>query len=162
MKKSVKLAALAMMFLTAAMTACTTPSGNGDGGEEFVLGDGSKDNFEITENTTLTYPNTYTLKGFVYVPDGVTLTIEPGVVIKGDKATQGTLIVERGGKIMAQGTADRPIVFTSSQAPGQRKPGDWGGIILLGKAPNNLGEQTIEGGVRSKHGGNDPADNSGV
>lgn len=162
MKKSVKLAALAMMFLTAAMTACTTPSGNGDGGEEFVLGDGSKDNFEITENTTLSYPNTYTLKGFVYVPDGVTLTIEPGVVIKGDKATQGTLIVERGGKIMAQGTADRPIVFTSSQAPGQRKPGDWGGIILLGKAPNNLGEQTIEGGVRSKHGGNDPADNSGV
>ena len=161
-----KLAAVAMMFLTAAMTACTTPSDNGgnggDGGDEFVLGDGSKDNFEITENTTLTYPNTYTLKGFVYVPDGVTLTIEPGVVIKGDKATQGTLIVERGGKIMAQGTADRPIVFTSAQEPGNRKPGDWGGIILLGKAPNNLGEQTIEGGVRSKHGGNDPADNSGV
>ena len=136
MKKSVKLAALAMMFLTAAMTACTTPSGNGDGGEEFVLGDGSKDNFEITENTTLTYPNTYTLKGFVYVPDGVTLTIEPGVVIKGDKATQGTLIVERGGKIMAQGTADRPIVFTSGtdyeRAAGIRSrtcPGRW--ILLV-------------------------------
>ena len=96
------------------------------------------------------------------MPDGVSLTIEPGVVIKGDKATQGTLIIVRGGKIMAQGTPERPIVFTSAQAPGSRKPGDWGGIILLGKAPNNLGEQTIEGGVRSKHGGNDPADNSGV
>ena len=112
MKKSVKLAALAMMFLTAAMTACTTPSGNGDGGEEFVLGDGSKDNFEITENTTLTYPNTYTLKGFVYVPDGVTLTIEPGVVIKGDKATQGTLIVEPPRRLPA--SANRATGVVSS------------------------------------------------
>ena len=64
---------------------------------------------------------------------------------------------------MAQGTPGAPdCLLTSAQAPGSRKPGDWGGIILLGKAPNNLGEQTIEGGVRSKHGGNDPADNSGV
>lgn len=62
----------------------------------------------------------------------------------------------------AEGTSERPIVFTSAQAPGKRKPGDWGGIILLGKAKNNMGEQTIEGGVRSKHGGNDDTDNSGV
>ncbi len=137
-------------------------NGNGNQGEVYDLGDGSKENFEITENTTLTYPNTYNLKGFVYVPNGVTLTIEPGVIIKGEKATQGTLIVERGGKIMAQGTAERPIVFTSAQAPGSRKPGDWGGIIVLGKAPNNMGEQTIEGGVRSAHGGTNPADNSGI
>jgi hypothetical protein len=94
--------------------------------------------------------------------DGATLTIEPGVIVKGDKSTKATLIVERGGKIVAQGTKERPIVFTSAQAPGSRKPGDWGGLILLGKAPNNMGEQTIEGGVRSKHGGNDAADNSGV
>ena len=53
-------------------------------------------------------------------------------------------------------------MFTSAQAPGNRKPGDWGGIIVLGNAPNNQGEMTIEGGVRSKHGGTNPADNSGV
>lgn len=167
MKKNIKMAAVACMLLSAfATVSCDKNTDNGGEnppqGETFELGDGSKDNFEIASDMTLTYPNVYTLKGFVYVPDGVTLTIEPGVVIKGDKATQGTLIIERGGKIMAQGTPERPIVFTSAQAPGSRKPGDWGGIILLGKAPNNLGEQTIEGGVRSKHGGNDPADNSGV
>lgn len=125
------------------------------------LGDGSID-FEIKANQTLTFPNTYNLKGFVYVPNGVTLTIEPGVIIKGDKVTKGTLIVERGGKLVAQGSQERPIVFTSAQAPGARKPGDWGGIIMLGKAPNNIGDMAIEGGVRSKHGGSDPADNSGV
>ncbi|MDR2086804.1 MAG: hypothetical protein LBP72_06475 [Dysgonamonadaceae bacterium] len=131
-------------------------------GETLNLGDGSKENFEIAANTTLKYPNTYNLRGFVYVPNGVTLTIEPGVIIKGEKSTQGTLIIERGGKIMAQGTKERPIVFTSAQAPGKRNAGDWGGLILLGKAPNNMGEQTIEGGVRSSHGGTDPNDNSGV
>jgi hypothetical protein len=131
-------------------------------GETLDLGDGSKENFEIKTDMTLKYPNTYNLRGFVYVPNGVTLTIEPGTIIKGEKSTQGTLIIERGGKIMAQGSKERPIVFTSAQAPGSRKPGDWGGLILLGKAPNNMGEQTIEGGVRSKHGGTNPNDNSGV
>ncbi|MDR0505503.1 MAG: hypothetical protein LBH32_01620 [Dysgonamonadaceae bacterium] len=125
------------------------------------LGDGSEA-YEINSDMTLKYPNTYNLKGFVYVPSGKTLTVEPGVIIKGDKASKATLIIERGGKIIAQGTKERPIVFTSSQAPGSRKPGDWGGLILLGKAKNNMGEQTIEGGVRSKHGGNDDNDNSGV
>jgi hypothetical protein len=130
-------------------------------GQVYDLGDGSNE-YEITENTTLTYPNKYNLKGFVYVKDGVTLTIEPGVIIKGDKATKATLIVERGGKIIARGNQQRPIVFTSSQAPGSRKAGDWGGIIILGKARNNQGEQTIEGGVRSKHGGTNDVDNSGA
>ncbi|MCL2098053.1 MAG: hypothetical protein FWH23_04770 [Bacteroidales bacterium] len=131
------------------------------GGETLNLGDGSEA-YEITSNMTLKYPNTYMLKGFVYVVDGVTLTIEPGVIIKGEKASRGTLIIERGGKIMAQGTKERPIVFTSSQSAGNRNPGDWGGLILLGRAPNNAGEQTIEGGVRSKHGGSNPNDNSGI
>ncbi len=125
------------------------------------LGDGSKD-FRITQNTTLTYPGIYNLMGWVYVADGATLTIEPGVIIKGDYRSKGTLIIERGAKIMAQGTKELPIVFTSSQAPGNRLPGDWGGLIVCGKAPNNKGEMTIEGGVGSLHGGNDPADNSGV
>jgi hypothetical protein len=138
------------------------PGPDGPVAEILDLGDGSKENFEIAADMTLKYPNTYNLKGFVYVPSGVTLTIEPGVIVKGEKSTQGTLIVERGGKIMAKGTKERPIVFTSAAAPGSRKPGDWGGLILLGRAPNNMGEQTIEGGVRSKHGGTDANDNSGA
>lgn len=105
---------------------------------------------------------TYTLKGWVYIADGSELTIEPGTVIKGDKATKSAIIVERGGKIFAQGTQSEPIVFTSGEAVGSRKPGDWGGIILCGKAKHNGNEAQIEGGPRSFHGGNDNADNSGI
>src|SRR5690606_21627446 len=91
------------------------------------------------------------------------LTIEPGTVIMGDKNSKGTLIVERGGKIMAQGTKEKPIVFTSAQPAGQRAAGDWGGLIILGKAPVNLGNSAkIEGGVDREYGGTDANDNSGV
>ncbi|MDR1199031.1 MAG: hypothetical protein LBK94_08505 [Prevotellaceae bacterium] len=163
--KNMKLTSI-MLLLCAALFSAGCGSSNDDpvpppAGETFDLGDGSLA-FEIKTNTTLKYPNTYNLKGFVYVIDGVTLTVEPGVVIKGDKSSKGTLIIERGGKIMAQGTKERPIVFTSAQMPGSRKPGDWGGLIILGKAPNNMSEQTIEGGVRSNHGGTAAGDNSGV
>ena len=118
----------------------------------------------ITSNVTLTSSNTYLLKGFVYVKDGATLTIEPGTIIYGDKDTKGALIIEQGGKIIANGTADQPIVFTSALPAGQRNYGDWGGVILCGKAPINVpgGTATIEGGVGSIYGGNDPADNSGI
>ncbi|MDR1258434.1 MAG: Ig-like domain-containing protein [Tannerellaceae bacterium] len=118
---------------------------------------------EITGNLTLRAVDSHTLKGFVYVVDGATLTIEAGAVIKGDKASMGSLIVERGGKIIAEGTSARPIVFTSDQPKGSRSYGDWGGLILCGKAPtNNTTEPQIEGGPRSRYGGNDPADNSGI
>lgn len=162
MKKVMKLIAICAIVATA-LSSCTKSDDNGGGerGGEFDLGDGTTD-FELTSDITLTYPNTYFLKGFVYVPAGRTITIEPGVVIKGDKESDATLIIERGGKIMARGTASRPIVFTSSKPAGSRAPGDWGGIIILGKARNNIGEMTIEGGVRSKHGGSDDTDNSGV
>ena len=105
---------------------------------------------------------TYTLKGWVYIADGSELTTEPGTVIKGDKATKSAIIVERGGKIWAKGTQSEPIVFTSGEAAGKRKPGDWGGIILCGKAKHNGNEAQIEGGPRSFHGGQDNADNSGA
>ncbi|MDR1556247.1 MAG: Ig-like domain-containing protein [Tannerellaceae bacterium] len=118
---------------------------------------------EITSNLTLRAIDTHTLRGFVYVVEGVTLTIEPGTVIKGEKASMGSLIVERGGKIIAEGTAGKPIVFTSDQPKGARSYGDWGGLVLCGKAPtNNTSEPQIEGGPRSRYGGNDPADNSGI
>ncbi len=118
----------------------------------------------IVGNVTLTNDRIWLLRGFVYVVDGATLNIEPGTVIFGEKSTKGTLIIERGGKINAQGTAELPIVFTSQMPAGQRAPGDWGGIIIAGRAPINLvaGEAQVEGGPRSKYGGNNPEDNSGV
>ncbi|MDR3127017.1 MAG: hypothetical protein LBU08_00875 [Tannerellaceae bacterium] len=148
-------------LLTAACDNGNEPNPQTPVGETFDLGDGST-TFEVSGHLTLTYPNTYHLKGFVYVVAGATLTIEPGVIIKGDKDSKGTLIIERGGKLLADGTKECPIVFTSAASKGSRKPGDWGGLILLGKAPNNQGEMTIEGGVRSMHGGSDPDDNSGI
>lgn len=124
------------------------------------IGSGDKE-FVFTGKQTLK-KGTYLLKGWVYIADGAELTIEPGTIIKGDKQTMATLIAERGGKIIAQGTAAEPIVFTSEEAVGHRRPGDWGGVIICGKAPHNAGEAQIEGGPRTKHGGNDAHDNSGV
>jgi hypothetical protein len=126
----------------------------------------------FTKNVTLTRNKVWILKGFVYVRSGATLTIEPGTIIRGDKGTKATIIVARGGKIVAEGTVGSPIVFTSNQPIGDRRPGDWGGIIILGKAKNNgtlnnvAGESLIEGGVNTAegdgvHGGSDDNDNSG-
>ena len=126
-----------------------TQIGNGD--QEFVF----------TGKQTLK-KGTYLLKGWVYIADGAELTIEPGTIIKGDKQSKAALIAERGGKLIAKGTATEPIVFTTEEAAGSRKPGDWGGVILCGKAKNNQTQQQIEGGPRTQHGGNDDADNSGA
>jgi hypothetical protein len=114
----------------------------------------------LTENKTLTADKEWTLKGYVYVPEGITLTIEPGTVIKSDITEKGALTIERGGKIMAEGTADKPIVFTS----GNDFPiaGDWGGVVILGRATTNKGEATIEGGIGRMYGGTNDDDNSGV
>jgi PKD repeat protein len=118
----------------------------------------------IYTNTHWTACNQYLLFGYVYVTAGTTLTIDPGTIIKGDKNSKGTLIVERGATIIAQGTAAQPIVFTSNQIIGSRTYGDWGGVILCGKAPTNwlAGQQQVEGGPRSFYGGTLPHDNSGI
>jgi len=128
---------------------------------------------DIKTNTTWTADKIYQLKGFVFVTDGATLTIEPGTIIKGDKSTKATLIITRGSKINATGTVDKPIVFTSGVASGGRREGDWGGIIILGKGIDNRGvNNTIEGGLTPtaggdaakyiQFGGTDAADNSGT
>ena len=124
---------------------------------------------QITTNTTWTKGNIYLLQGFVYVKNNATLTIEAGTTIKGDKDSKGSLIVTRGAKIMADGTAESPIVFTSNQPVGDRNYGDWGGIIILGKATVNdpAGQREIEGGVNNAagdglYGGTNDADNSGI
>ncbi|HNF68952.1 MAG TPA: PKD domain-containing protein [Chitinophagales bacterium] len=121
----------------------------------------------ITRN--LVNDTVYILNGFVYVEDGATLNIEAGTIIRGDKDTKGSLIVTKGSKIYANGTADQPIVFTSNQPEGTRNYGDWGGLIILGNAPINVpgGTAVIEGGVDTPegdgvYGGLDPLDNSGI
>ncbi len=121
----------------------------------------------ITTNTTWTANKKYLLKGNIYVQAPAELTIEPGTIIMGDKVTKGALIVDRGAKIHATGTATKPIVFTSSAPKGFRNIGDWGGVVLLGKAQNNQSaSQPIEGisaptGDNGLYGGTDDADNSG-
>lgn len=119
----------------------------------------------ISQDKRLTNDRVWVLKGYVYVASGATLTIDAGTVIKSEVAdvNKGALIIERGGKINAAGTADRPIVFTSGKPVGQRTPGDWGGVIILGKAPINRNDNpNIEGGVGKPYGGTDPEDNSGI
>lgn len=155
---------------------------------EFVI------NVNISENTTWETGKTYILASRVTVLSGATLTIEPGVVVKGQagiKENATALMIARGGKIMAEGTAEKPIIFTSvadeitpeDVAAGNFKSpnlepnirGLWGGVIVLGKAPisashkdtgADLSEVQIEGIPTSDqnglYGGNVSDDNSGV
>ncbi len=100
----------------------------------------------ISANTSWTKNNKYILSGNVYVQAPAVLTIEAGTVIFGDKLTKGALIISRGAKIIAKGTATSPIVFTSSAPQGFRNYGDWGGVVILGFAQNNQSaDQAIEG-----------------
>ena len=98
------------------------------------------------------------------------MTIEPGVVVRGDAAAAGAgLFITKGAKLIAEGTATSPIVFTSDKAVGSRTKGDWGGIVILGKGALNInnGINNIEGIAASADtefgGGSTPnnADNSG-
>lgn len=116
---------------------------------------------QITESVTLP-KGKYTLKGYVYVSNRAVLTFAAGSVIVSDTINKGALIIERNSRLYAEGTVAEPIVFTSGKKPGQRTPGDWGGIILLGNAPtNHATTPTIEGGVNAQYGGSIPTDNSG-
>jgi hypothetical protein len=104
----------------------------------------------------------YVLRGAVFVNDGATLNIQAGTRVIGEAGSVGTLIVLRGGRLNAIGTREQPIVFTSDQAPGTRSRGDWGGIILNGRAPVNLeggeGQGEANTGI---YGGDNPNDSSG-
>lgn len=117
----------------------------------------------ITSTTTLTSDKVWTLKGYVYVTDGAKLIIQPGTTIKSDISEKGALIIERGAQLLAEGTLVKPIVFTSGKAVGERTPGDWGGVVLLGRATTNrTSEPTIEGGIGRAYGGTNDLDNSGI
>jgi len=128
----------------------------------------------ITGRRDLSADTVYTLRGFVNVAEGAVLNIAAGTRIVGDSTVVGSaLFVLPGGQIVARGTAARPIVFTSARAPGFRQPGDWGGLIIVGRARVNRpapviieGSNATVGGAANPGvnyaGGTNDADNSGV
>ncbi len=134
------------------------------------------DNGAGTGTVTWSKDKEYVIEGFVFVNDGQTLTIEPGTIVRftaGEGENASALIVSRGGKIIAEGTADEPIIFTAESddlilSTETSKRGLWGGLIILGNAPINVkgGEAAIEGipfsEPRSVFGGPDENDDSGV
>ena len=122
----------------------------------------------ITSDTKLYKKDIYLLLGDVFVTDSTTLTIEPGTVILGDFKTKGSLIISKGSKIIAKGSSTDPIIFTSSNSV--KKPGDWGGLFILGDAPTSKfnGEASLNYGLvpsaskNINYGGDDPYSDSGV
>lgn len=131
----------------------------------------------ITTDTTWVNTKSYVLQGIVTVKGNATLTVEPGTIIRGAAGSEppSVLLVTRNGKLNAQGTKSRPIIFTSNQPFGTRKRGDWGGVLMLGKAPINVGGNVsgsnpagsfyIEGLVANDdglYGGTDAAHNCGT
>jgi hypothetical protein len=124
-------------------------------------------------NISWTADKIYKLIGFVRIgedlkADGTPtktgkLTIEPGTLIIGDRATKGTLIIQRGSQIFAEGTLEKPIVMTSERKIGEREPGDWGGLVICGNSTINVpaGVNELEGKYGGFYGGKNDADNSG-
>ncbi|MFL1682226.1 MULTISPECIES: hypothetical protein [Bacteroidales] len=163
-----QLASIAVIFLSMLFTSCSNDDNNDE--PQPAIGSTHYDEIlegEIIGEKTLDANKVYLLRGFVYVytPDvnnPSVLTIPAGTVIKGEKATKGALIIEPGSKIIAKGTVDKPIVFTSDQPAGQRNYGDWGGLILCGNARVNSNRPQIEGGPRTIYGGTNDEDNSGT
>lgn len=124
------------------------------------------DTTPVTEHLTLTANNEYLLDGPVFIGDDnqeTVLDIEAGTTIYGGDGS--FLLIQRGSKIMANGTADAPIIMTSAKAVGTRGPSDWGGLVINGRAPinNGDGQGQAEGEAGTGlYGGDDPTDNSGV
>ena len=173
---------LATLCALSAMIACGSdtsvgpgPGGGGSGPKAAVL------TGNIASDRTLSKDTVYTLSGFVKVRSGATIHIPAGTTIVGDTLVNGSsLWILPGGKIDAVGTATSPIVLTSARAVGNRKPGDWGGLIIIGKAIANRGcpnaanancvattlPEGPAGGVQNTAenyaGGTDPNDNSGT
>lgn len=123
---------------------------------------------DIAADMTLSADTLYAINGEVNVLDGATLTIPAGTTLFGVTGAS-YLAINRGAKIMAEGTAAAPIVFTSAQDVAGTNTGDeqgqWGGLTILGKASNNKGEKTYEAGSQKYgpvNGTADDADNSGV
>lgn len=168
-----------MAVVSLSMFSACNDDDNNDGGDEQ---DENIVSANITENTTWETGKVYILGGRISVINGVTLTIQPGVIVKGQAGTGSNataLLIARGGKLMAEGTATQPIIFTSVAdeiEPGQiASPnldptlnGLWGGLLIMGKAPISADAESIQiEGIPASdqnglYGGTDAADNSGV
>src|ERR687887_595342 len=127
----------AALSLAACGSDDNSPTGSHQPGTATITSD-------ITSDRTFFAETTYTLSGFIHVANGATLTIQPGTKIIGDYSVVGSsLFILRGAKIIARGTAQAPIVFTSSQPAGSRQPGDWGGLIIVGNGIINRTDPVI-------------------
>lgn len=126
---------------------------------------------KISTDRTLKANYVYTIKGIAYVTNGAKLTVQPGTVVHGETSSKGALVITKGSRIIADGTKDKPIIFTSDASTPKR--GDWGGIVICGNAPTNSsfngvqGVGQVEGGVNNGeglglYGGTTPTDNSGT
>ena len=119
---------------------------------------------EISTDTTWTNDKIYAIRHQVFVNAGSTLTIEPGTLVLA-RGPEAVIVVEKGGKIVAQGRPDAPIVMSCDAPLGQRFEGCWGGLVLLGSAPTTRVADLAAGVVpetRPLYGGDDPTDSSGV
>ncbi len=148
---------LGLFLFGAVLTSCSSDDNNGPTVPTTGVLQGN-----ITEDMTLNAGTVYTLRGATYVKPGVTLTIPAGTVIEADAAYEEVafLGVEKGAKVIAQGTAANPILFTSNSAT--PAPQDWGGIVICGKAITNLGTNVQAEVTGMTYGGTNPADDSGV
>ncbi len=170
MKKFTQIAGLFALTAVLGLTSCkdepTEPAGSTN---TYAVTTETIDGVEYSKvvgtiNTDYTFSasTNWLLSAGVFVKNGSTLTIEAGTTVKAaDDGTTPFLAISQGGKIMAEGTASNPIVFTTIKATPQ--PGDWGGIILNGYAPINVTGGTAEGeGGTGTYGGDQSDDNSGV
>lgn len=171
MKKLFSITSLLMLIITSSCRKIEADNiiiGGSDTSQENTILEG-----KISTDRTLKSGYTYKIRGFVYVVDGAKLTIEPGTIIQGEKGatSRGALIITTGCQIIADGTKDQPIIFTSDQPTPER--GDWGGVVILGKAKTNAsyngvqGVGSVEGGVNTAdglglYGGSNDEDNSGI
>lgn len=154
LRKLTVLTAAAVMTLAGFVFVAPRPV-EAQGGNVVVLSG------DITRNMKLKKKKTYLLQGGVFVRSGATLKIAAGTQIFGD--TGSFLVIDKGAKIIAKGKPTKPIVFTSAQPEGQRKRGDWGGLIFNGNAPINVPGGVAQGeGDTGEYGGTDAADNQGI
>ncbi len=159
-----------LLFLFAVLSGCSKDENNPVNSENsnVTILSGA-----IVEDITLIKNKTYLLRSGVFIgsetqtPDGsdaqtVILTIEPGTKIYGESSTDGMLVIRRGSRIIAEGTKEEPIIFTSDKSVGNRQRGDWGGLIINGRATLNTNLPAIGEGGTGNYGGSDDADNSGI
>ncbi len=167
MKKTISKTILATALLGMLFSCSSDDEGNSSNNpvnEDILQGDVLTG--EITQDLFVPKGN-YALRGAVSVKDGATLTIEKGttftVMAEDQAAGINLLFIEQGGKIMAEGTAQEPIVFTSENKNAEGGDGDWGGIGIHGKAKMNApGGTSLSEAGQLPYGGNDDNDNSGV